>query len=152
MEESVLMSTFGESPRMKIIDYLIEFPTNEFTHSDLVDAIGMSRTTVFRELKSLDDQNMIKFVSKLGKSPTFRINLKNPIIRMIQQAIFLKSDDVADRQIAKRRIRTIVRKSLGNREAIELRQKLLKEELSYTSEKLNNTWKTEKKKITEISV
>jgi len=133
------MSTFGESSRMKIIDYLIEFPTNEFTPSDLVDAIGMSRTTVFRELNNLEDQDMIKLVSKLGKSSTFRINLKNPIVKMIQQAIFLRSDDVADRQIAKRKIHTIVRKSLGNREAIELRQKLLKEELAYISKKLNKS-------------
>lgn len=134
----MLLDTFGKSSRMKIIDYLIEFPTNEFTPNDLVVAIGMSRTTVFRELKNLEDHNMINFMSKLGKSSTFRINLKNPIIKMIQQAIFLKSDNVADRQIANRKIRTIVRKSLGNREDIELRQELLKEELAYTNELLNN--------------
>lgn len=136
MEESVLMSMFGESPRMKIIDYLLEFPTNEFTPSELVEAIGMSRTTVFREIKKLEEQKMINLVSKLGKSPTFRINLKGPIIKMIQQAVFLKSDNIADQQRANRKVRTIVRTSLTNRETIELWQKSLKEELAYTDEKL----------------
>ncbi|WP_316505579.1 hypothetical protein [Nitrosopumilus sp.] len=136
MEESVLMSIFGESPRMKIIDYLLEFPTNEFTPSDLVKSIGMSRTTVFREIKNLEEQKMINPVSKLGKSPTFRINLKNPIIKMIQQTIFLKSDSIADQQRAKRKVRTIVRASLASPAVIELWQKSLKEELAHTSEKL----------------
>lgn len=138
MEESVLMDMFGESSRMKIVDYILEFPTNEFTHGDLVEAIGMSRTTVFRELRDLEEQNMIESASKLGKSSTFRINLKNPIIKMIQQAVFLKSDNIADRQMANRKVRTMVRASLTNRETIESRQKLLKEELAYTNKKLKS--------------
>lgn len=136
MEESVLLSMFGESPRMKIIDYLLEFPTNEFTAGDLVETIGMSRTTVFRELKNLEDQDMIKLASKLGKSPTFRVNLKNPIIKMMQQVIFLRSDSIADQQMASKRVRALARASLTNQETIKARQKLLKEELSYTKEKL----------------
>ena len=135
-DDSVLMSIFGESTRLKVIDYLLEFPTNEFTSNNLVNAIGMSRTTVFRELNSLKDQEMIKTVSKLGKSQTFGINLTNPIIKMMQQAVFLESDKLADRQMASKRLRSIVRKSLASKEAIELRQKLLKEELTYTNEKL----------------
>ena len=136
MEESVLTGMFGESPRMKILDYLLEFPTNEFTPSDLVEAIGMSRTTVFREIKNLEEQKMIRLESKLGKSTAFRINLKNPIIKMIQQTVFLKSDNIAEQQRANRKIQTIIRKSLTNRATIESWQKALKEELTYTNKKL----------------
>lgn len=136
MSESALVSIFGDSSRIKILEYFLEFPTNEFTPSELVKDIGMSRSTVFRELDSLIDDGMLIRTGKLGKSPVFKINLKNPIVRLIQQGIHLKSDLIADRQLASKRVRTIVRKTLNNHEVLLLRQKQLKKELSYTKEKL----------------
>lgn len=136
MSESVLTHIFGDSPRMKILEYFLEFPTNEFTPSDLVRDIGMSRSTVFRELDSLIGDDMLIQTGKQGKSPVFKINLKNPIVRLIQQGIHLKSDLIADKQLASKRVRTIVRKSLHNYDVLLLRKKQLQEELSYTREKL----------------
>jgi hypothetical protein len=57
-------------------------------------------------------------------------------VRLIQQGIYLKSDLIADKQLASKRIRTIVRKTLNNHEVLLFRKKQLKEELSYTTKKL----------------
>jgi DNA-binding transcriptional ArsR family regulator len=136
MSESALTHIFGDSSRMKILEYFLEFPANEFTPSELVRDIGMSRSTVFRELDSLIGDEMLIQTRKQGKSPVFKINPANPIVRLIQQGIYLKSDLIADKQLASKRIRTIVRKTLNNHEVLLFRKKQLKEELSYTTKKL----------------
>lgn len=136
MSESTLTNIFGDSSRMKILEYFLEFSTNEFTPTELVQDIGMSRSTVFRELDSLIGDDMLVQTGKQGKSPVFKINLKNPIVRLIQQGIHLKSDQIADKQLVSKRVRTIVRKTLHNHKVLLLRKKQLQEELSYTREKL----------------
>ena len=136
MSESALTNIFGDSSRMKILEYFLEFPTNEFTPTELVKGIGMSRSTVFRELDSLIGDDMLVQTGKQRKSPVFKINLKNPIVRLIQQGIHLKSDLIADKQLASKRVRTIVRKTLNNHKVLSLRKKQLQEELSYTRKKL----------------
>jgi len=136
--DSTVLSIFGDSSRMKILGYLLEFPTNEFTPKDLVESIGMSRTTVFRELDSLLDENMIKQVGRIGKSFTFKINLKNPIVELVQQSVHLRSDLTADKQIASRKVRRVIRKTLKDYDALKLRKKRLREELNYTNEKLKS--------------
>lgn len=135
--ESLLVEIFGDSSRIKIIDYLIEFPTNAFTPSELVESIGMSRTTVFRELNILLDQDMIKLVDKIGKSHTFTINLKSPIVRLMQQSVHLKSEDVADRQLAKKKTRTIIRTNLKNKDVLYARKKMLQYELRLTKQMID---------------
>lgn len=136
MSESTLTHIFGDSSRMKILEYFLEFPANEFTPSELVRDIRMSRSTVFRELDSLIGDEMLIQTGKQGKSPVFKINPANPIVRLIQQGIHLKSDLIADKQLASKRIRTIVRKTLNNHEGLLFRKKQLKEELRYTTKKL----------------
>ena len=132
--ESLLVEIFGDSSRIKIVDYLMEFPTNAFTPSELVENIGMSRTTVFRELNILLNQDMIKSVDKIGKSLTFTINLKNLIVRLMQQSVHFKSEDIADRQLARKNIRVIIRTNLKNREVLYARKKMLQNELRLTKQ------------------
>ncbi len=136
-ESSVLLSLFGNSPHMKIIDYLLEFPNNEFTTGELVEAIGMSKTTVPKILELLVEQGLILKTEKIGKSQPYKINLKDQIIKLIQNAVFMTSDKIADRQMASRRVRTIARKSTRNRESLVGRRDLLNQELEYTERKLN---------------
>ena len=132
--ESLLVEIFGDSSRIKIVDYLMEFPTNTFTPSELVKGIGMSRTTVFRELNILLNQDMIKSVDKIGKSLTFTINLKSIIVRLMQQSVHFKSEDIADRQLARKNIRIIIRTNLKNREVLYARKKILQNELRLTKQ------------------
>jgi len=136
MPESILLSIFGDSPRMKIMDYLLEFPTNEFTPSELVEDIGMSRTTVFRELNELLNHDITKQTGKVGKSPTFTVNLKNPLVRMMQQSIHFRSDKIADKQLASKNLRRIIRTNLQTTVELHARQKILEQELVFTKERI----------------
>jgi len=135
--DSVLVSIFGDSSRMKIIDYLLEFPTNEFTLTELVDEIGMSKTTVPKILDDFKNKEMIVKTEKIGKSQPYQINLKNPVIQLMQNAVHMASDRIAEQQAARKNVSRIARNfRVSSRTALLMRQQLLEQELQHTKTKL----------------
>ncbi len=72
MTESGIIALYGNSPRMKMIDFFMVFPKNEFTVPELVEGIGMSHTTAFNEVKKLSDNGIIIQSDNIGVS-----NLQN---------------------------------------------------------------------------
>lgn len=134
---SVLVSLFGDSPRMKIIDYLLEFPTNEFTLSELVDEIGMSKTTAPKILDDFKGKGMIVKTEKIGKSQPYKINLRNPVIQLMQNVAHIASDRIAEQQAARKNINRILRNArVSSRAVLLMRQQLLEQELQYTRTEL----------------
>jgi len=130
--ESGIIALYGDSPRMKMIDFFMTFPKNEFTVPELVEGIGMSRTTAFKEIGKLSDNDMILQSGNVGKSPTYKINTKNPIIYTMQKLVSLRSKKIASSQIRSTTLNTLVRKQLESIDALYNRETMLKTELKLT--------------------
>ncbi len=129
--ESGLVALYGNSPRMRVLEYFMVFPKNEFTVGEIVQAVGMSRTTAFREISKLLDNGMIVQSGKVGKSLTYKIDLKNPLIKVMQKSVSYQSEQIAGRQTTQKDI-TLSIKAQPNAKALNARKKLLSEELRLT--------------------
>ena len=129
--ESGIIALYGDSPRMRVLEYFMVFPKNEFTTGEIVEAVGMSRTTAFKEVAKLLDNNMIVQASKIGKSPTYKIYLKNPLVKVMQKSVSYRSGQIADRQTTQKNIRRLIR-AQRNIAALNARKKLLSNELRLT--------------------
>ena len=97
--ESGIIAVYGNSPRMRILEYFMVFPKNEFTVGEIVEGVSMSRTTAFREISKLLDNGMIIQSGKVGKSPTCKIDLKNPLIKVMQKSVSYRSEQIAKRHL-----------------------------------------------------
>ena len=130
--ESGIIALYGDSPRMRVQEYFMVFPKNEFTVGEIVDGVGMSRTTAFKEVFKLLDNNMIIQSGKIRKSPTYKINLKSPLVKVMQKSVSYRSGQIADRQTARKSIHLLMRAQFKNIEALNARKKLLSDELEFT--------------------
>lgn len=130
--ESGIIALYGDSPRMRVLEYFMVFPKNEFTIGEIVETVGMSRTTAFKEVAKLLDNNMIVQASKIRKSPTYKIYLKNPLVRVMQKSVSYRSGQIADRQTAQKNIWRLIR-AQRNMTALNARKKLLSNELRLTN-------------------
>ena len=83
---------------MRVLDYLLEFPLNEFTIEELADSTDLSDAAVLKEIKNLEEQEMINS-APYAKSLVFRINRKNTVNQMIENIVSFKSDSTADRLV-----------------------------------------------------
>lgn len=140
-EESLLLKLYGNSPQMRILDYLMEFPKNKFTKNEILENIGMSKTTVYKYFDHLLEYGLIKQTEKIRKAQPYSIDMDNPIIQTMKHSISIASGKIADREMKKEKIRMFVRK-LRNQEEAKDRIKLLQAELKYT--------KIEMKELTPI--
>ena len=52
----------------------------------------------------------------------------------MQQSVHFRSEDIADRQLARKNIRIIIRTNLKNREVLYARKKILQNELRLTKQ------------------
>ncbi|MCE2614572.1 MAG: hypothetical protein LVO36_01570 [Nitrosopumilus sp. (ex Thoosa mismalolli)] len=129
--ESGIIALYGDSPRMRALEYFMVFPKNEFTVGEIVEAVGMSRTTAFKEISKLLDNGMIIQSGKIRKSPTYKIDIKNPLIKVMQKSVSYRSGQIADRQDARKNIVLLIRSQI-NADALNARKKLLNNELRLT--------------------
>ncbi|MBS1268422.1 MAG: hypothetical protein MAG458_01151 [Nitrosopumilus sp.] len=130
--ESGIIALYGDSPRMKLLDYFMTFPKNEFTTPEIVKAVGMSRTTAFREISKLLDNEMILQTGNIGKSPLYKINIKSPIIYSMQKLTSHRSKKIATSQIKNQTLQKYLREQLDSVDKLHNRETMLKTELKLT--------------------
>lgn len=135
--ESGILALYGDSPRMKMVDFFMTFPKNEFTVPELVEGIGMSRTTAFKEIDKLLSNGMIVQSGNVGKSPTYKINKDSSVIYLMQKMVSLRSKTAATSQIRNRTLNTLLRKQLETIDQLYNRETMLKTELKLTRTMIN---------------
>jgi predicted transcriptional regulator len=93
---SLLLRAYGSSPQMKIIDYLMDFPKNDFTQKEIIEALGMSKTTFYKYFDNLVEFGMIRVNRKIANSKLYTINLKNPLVQSIKKNVDYLSEKIAE--------------------------------------------------------
>ena len=93
LEESILLKTFGNTPELRIVDFLLDNPRLDFSRKEIREAISSTKRTLSDKIPKLENLGIIKESRKIGKSTLYKINLENETvkcIRMIERNISLK--------------------------------------------------------------
>ena len=77
-----MIRALGNSPKLRIIDYLLDYKLNDFTKKEIVEALGMSKLT-FYYFKDLQELGLVIASRKIGWATLYKINLENPIVKML---------------------------------------------------------------------
>ncbi len=79
-DKSLLIRTLGDSPKMKIIDFLMENMLFDFSKKEIIEEIGMSKKTFYKVWPEVEEQDMVKKTRKYGKAQLYQINRENPVV------------------------------------------------------------------------
>lgn len=98
MSESspLLLRAYGSSPQMKILSYLMDFPKNDFTQKEIIEALGMSKTTFYKYFDNLVDFGMIRVNRKIANAKLYSINMDSPVVQGMRKNIDYISQKIAD--------------------------------------------------------
>jgi len=80
---SLLTRALGASPKLRIVDYLLDYKLNDFTKKEIVKALGMSKLTFYKYFKDLAELGLVAPSRNIGRATLYRINLENPIVKML---------------------------------------------------------------------
>lgn len=76
---------FGDSPRVKLLDFFANHVDYDYTISQLEEFTGISRPTIYQLIDELEAEKMLALTREVGASRFFRLNAQNEkVIAMLQ--------------------------------------------------------------------
>ena len=81
MEQTIFRKAVGDSPKIRVLEFLIEGKDLDYSISDIAEGAGIGRTTLFRIWKDLIELEIIKHTRDIGNAKLYRINMENIFVR-----------------------------------------------------------------------
>ena len=81
MQQTIFTQAIGDTPKIKVLEFLIEGRELDYSISDIAEGAGIGRTTLFRLWKDLTDLNIIKHTRDIGNARLYRLNMANPFVK-----------------------------------------------------------------------
>lgn len=97
--ESLLLKALGYSPKLRIIDIFLASPYFDFSKEELMRELGMSKHTLYKNFKDLEELRLIVQTRKIGRATMYRINNQNPMVKTLNKQVNALSLEIADRQL-----------------------------------------------------
>ncbi len=81
--KSLFVEFMGESPMIKMLDYLITERELDFSITDMAENSGIGRATLYRMWDNLTKNKIILPTRVIGKAKLFRLNTDNKKIKKL---------------------------------------------------------------------
>ncbi len=83
MSDTLFLKLFGKTPVTRVLDFLIDNASFEHTKTEIAREIGISRTTLHKIWKTLEEFEIVVETGRSGKAKKYRLNKKNPIVQKL---------------------------------------------------------------------
>jgi|SRR3989338_8828300 hypothetical protein len=83
MEQTLFTKAVGNSPKIKVLEFLIEGRELDYSLSDIAEGSGIGRTTLFRIWNDFEKLNFVKQTRVIGNAKLFKLNLDNDFIKKL---------------------------------------------------------------------
>ena len=84
-EKSLFIEFMGDSPVIRILDYLLTERDLDFSITDMAKNAGIGRTTLYRIWDSLIKNNIIVPTRIIGKAKLYKLNKENFKIKKLME-------------------------------------------------------------------
>ena len=76
--ETIFTRAIGNTPKIKVLEFLIEGREMDYSISDIAEGAGIGRTTLFRIWNDFVEMGIVKHTRDIGNAKLYRLNLANP--------------------------------------------------------------------------
>ena len=99
--ESLLIKAFGYSPKLRMIDIFLTNPYFDFSKEELTKELGMSKQTIYKNFKDLEELGVVKISRKIGRAIMYRINREHPLVKRLDEIVNEISLQMAEQEAEK---------------------------------------------------
>ncbi len=82
-EKSVFREYFGDSPYIKVLDFLLAGQDFDYSMTDVARGAGVGWSSFTYVWKQLLDKNIIVHTRDIGNAKLFKLNKENPAVRKL---------------------------------------------------------------------
>ncbi len=80
-KKSIFLEIFGESPILKVLDFLVVNEDFDYSMTDIAHLSGVGYSTLKVFWKRLENGKIVENTRTVGKAKMYKLNLKNPIVK-----------------------------------------------------------------------
>ena len=80
-EKSLFLRTLGDSPKLKVLDFLIVSDEFDYSMKEIAEKSGVGYSTLRLFWKELIKDEIVVHTRNIGRAKLFRLNTKNPIVK-----------------------------------------------------------------------
>lgn len=77
----MLLQYMGNTPQLRIIDFLLENRLFDYSKKQIIEETGMSKVTFYKYWGNLVELRVVMPTRSFGKTVLYKLNEKNPLIR-----------------------------------------------------------------------
>ena len=101
IQKTAFVEAFGESPRIKVIDFLLDNALLDWSKSDMAEQIGISRATLNRFFNEIVKQKMILKTRRIGRATLYKVNRQLPLIQKLLEVDDLLTKNAFEKEFGK---------------------------------------------------
>ena len=83
MEKSLLLEFLGDTPLIRVIDFLIENSIFDYTKTEIAENAGIARASLYKIWPQLGRYELIKESRKIGNATLYKLNKENPVVQQL---------------------------------------------------------------------
>ena len=81
--ETIFTKAIGNTPKIKVLEFLIEGRELDYSVSDIAEGAGIGRTTLFRIWNDFVELGIVKPTRVIGNAKLYRLNLSNAFVNKV---------------------------------------------------------------------
>jgi len=82
-EKSLFIDVMGDSPTIRVLDYLLTERTLDFSITDMAENSRIGRATLYRIWDGLTKNKIIVHTRDIGRAKLFKLNIENPVVKKL---------------------------------------------------------------------
>ncbi len=79
--ESLLLKTLGKSPQLRIVDFFLDNRLFDYSKKEIIDELGMSKTTFYKVWGEIEGTGMVKVTRKFAKAKLYKLDTDNELVK-----------------------------------------------------------------------
>ena len=81
--ETIFTKAVGNTPKIKVLEFLIEGRELDYSISDIAEGAEIGRTTLFRIWNDFVELGIVKPTRIIGNAKLYKLNLENGFVKKI---------------------------------------------------------------------
>jgi len=84
-EQTVFREIFGDTPKVRVLEYLLEGRELDHSIGDIAEGAGINRVTLFRLWPEIEKSKLVAHTRNIGNAKLFKLNIKNPYVKNVAE-------------------------------------------------------------------
>jgi len=103
-EKTSFRMVFGESPVVKVIDFLIDNQEFDYSLTDISKGAKIGWTTIHQFWRELVKLGIVKKTRKIGRAELYKLNLENPLTKKLIEIDVIVSKQMLQKDLVRKKI------------------------------------------------